>query len=172
MPDPGTDQLFILLGANLGDRADTFVQARARLTRQIGSITCQSSLYESPSWGVADQPSYLNQVLQLSTALAPDAVLTQTQAIETALGRVRHEKWGSRLIDIDLLFYGDIICQTEVLTLPHPWLHLRRFTLVPLAEIAPGFRHPVLAKTARELLDGCVDLAVPVRVPLALTNGT
>ncbi len=163
MPD-GTDQLFILLGANLGDRANTFAQARHWLSQQVGAIVRQSGLYESASWGVADQPPYLNQVVQLTTTLSPEAVLDQTQAIERKLGRVRQEKWGSRLIDIDLLFYGDLVRQSDTLTLPHPWLHLRRFTLQPLADIAPDFQHPVLGQSVRNLLAECPDLIEPVLV--------
>ncbi len=162
MPDP--TELFILLGANLGNRTKTFAQARTQLTERVGLITNSSRLYESVAWGVDNQPSYLNQVLQLTTALSPDAVLAQTQAIEIELGRVRLEKWGSRLIDIDLLFFGDLIWQTDTLTMPHPLLHLRRFTLRPLAEIAPDFQHPAFGKTIQDLLANCPDLVEPTQV--------
>ena len=152
-----TSNLFLLLGANLGDRLATFQQARLLLADHIGPIRQQSGIYETAPWGVIDQPTYLNQVLEIETNLSPEAVLTQTQGIEQQLGRVRLEKWGSRLIDIDLLYQGPLIRQTESLTLPHPFLHERRFTLVPLVEIAPDFRHPVLQKTNRQLLAELTD---------------
>lgn len=145
-------ELYILLGANLGDRLQTFAQARTLLAECVGQIRQQSGIYETAPWGVTDQPMYLNQVLEIETNLSPEAVLVQTQAIEQQLGRVRLEKWGSRLIDIDLLYYGSLIYQTETLALPHPLLHERPFTLVPLVEVAPDFRHPVLQKTNRQLL--------------------
>lgn len=147
-----TNNLFILLGANLGDRLTTLSQARTLISSQVGPVHQQSALYETAPWGVIDQPAYLNQVLRVETALAPEAVLAQTQAIEAQLGRVRLEKWGSRIIDIDLLYYDQLVWQTASLTLPHPLLHERRFTLVPLAELAPDMVHPVFRKTTQQLL--------------------
>ena len=145
-------QLLLLLGANLGNRTQTLSQAADLITTRVGPVIRQSGLYETAPWGVADQPAFLNQVLAVETTLEPEAVLTQTQTIEEGLGRVQHEKWGARTIDIDLLYYDSLILQTNRLTLPHPFLHQRRFTLVPLAEIAPAFLHPVLQKTTVELL--------------------
>jgi 2-amino-4-hydroxy-6-hydroxymethyldihydropteridine diphosphokinase len=144
--------LYLLLGANLGDPRQTFAEAQQQLTKQVGPIEAASALYESEAWGVAEaQPTYLNQVLRLGTWLTPEAVLARTQAIELALGRTRTYRYAARLIDIDLLFYDDLVLQTPALTLPHPLLHLRKFTLDPLAEIAPDFVHPVLEKTIAEL---------------------
>lgn len=149
--------LIILLGANLGDRAATFHQAIDLITERIGPVVRQSGLYETAPWGVTDQPAFLNQVLMIETTLEPEAVLNQTQAIEQELGRVRLEKWGARIIDIDLLYYDQLVLQTDRLTIPHPYLHQRRFTLVPLVEIAPDCMHPVLKKTTVELLAKCED---------------
>lgn len=149
--------LFLLLGTNLGDRRAMLAQARMLVAERVGPIRQQSGSYETAPWGVTDQPTYLNQVLEVETDLSPEAVLAHTQAIEQQLGRVRLAKWGSRLIDIDLLYQGSLIRQTESLTLPHPLLHERRFTLVPLVEIAPDFRHPVLQKTNRQLLAELAD---------------
>ncbi|MEZ0540734.1 2-amino-4-hydroxy-6-hydroxymethyldihydropteridine diphosphokinase [Fibrella arboris] len=150
-------RVYLLLGANLGDRLHTFEQARIRIANQIGPTVLQSSLYETAAWGVTNQPTYLNQVLVVATYLEPAAVLTYTLAIEESLGRRRTEKWGARVIDIDLLFYDDLIVDTPTLTLPHPLLHERRFTLVPLAELAPAFVHPVLHQTIQTLLAHCSD---------------
>lgn len=150
-------RVYLLLGANLGNRQRAFTVARQNVIEQIGAITVQSSLYETAAWGITDQPAYLNQVLLVATYLKPDEVLTRTQAIEQQLGRIRAEKWGSRIIDIDLLFYEDLILNSPALTLPHPLLHARRFTLVPLAEIAPELVHPVLKQTVGTLLANCTD---------------
>ena len=149
--------IILLLGANLGDRVQTLRRATDLIVERVGPVVQQSGLYETAPWGVTDQPAYLNQVLAVETNLEPEDVLRQTQAIEQALGRVRLEKWGARLIDIDLLYYDQRILQTETLTIPHPYLHQRRFTLVPLAEIAPDFVHPILQKTTLELLAECAD---------------
>ncbi|HEY0110251.1 MAG TPA: 2-amino-4-hydroxy-6-hydroxymethyldihydropteridine diphosphokinase, partial [Fibrella sp.] len=99
----------------------------------------------------------LNQILVVETDLSPDDVLAKTQAIEQKLGRSRAEKWAARVIDVDLLFYDDLIINAPTLTLPHPFLHQRRFTLVPLAELAPNLIHPVLKQTVLALLANCPD---------------
>lgn len=155
---------YLLLGANIGDRTETLQRAINLIKARVGPVIQQSGLYETAPWGVTAQPAFLNQVLAVETGLEPGDVLTQTQAIEEELGRVRREKWGARLIDIDLLYYDQLILQTDRLTIPHPYLHQRRFTLVPLAEIAPDFMHPVLQKTNGGLLVECEDegMVVPL----------
>ena len=149
--------IYLLLGANLGDRVAMLRRAADLIAERVGSISLQSNLYETAPWGITNQPTYLNQVLLVDTNLEPDVALKKTQAIEQELGRVRLEKWGARLIDIDILYHDQRILQTDTLTIPHPFLHLRRFTLVPLAEIAPDFVHPVLQKTTLKLLEECED---------------
>ncbi|QJW88063.1 2-amino-4-hydroxy-6-hydroxymethyldihydropteridine diphosphokinase [Spirosoma taeanense] len=148
---------FLLLGANLGDRVATLNRAVDLIAGRVGDVLQRSKLYETAPWGVTEQPAFLNQVLAVETELTPEAVLAQTQAIEQELGRVRHEKWGARVIDIDILYYDQLILRTDQLSIPHPYLHQRRFTLVPLAELAPDFIHPVLQKTTTELLLNCTD---------------
>ncbi|WP_369804130.1 2-amino-4-hydroxy-6-hydroxymethyldihydropteridine diphosphokinase [Siphonobacter sp. SORGH_AS_0500] len=152
------------MGANLGDRQETFRRAIELLSERVGTVTLQSSLWETAAWGLTDQPNFLNQVLLLSTALQPLEVLAQTQAIEIEMGRVRKEKWGARLLDIDLLYYGSEILDLPQLKVPHPYIPERRFTLAPLAEIAPDFMHPSLNLTQQELLNQCVDNSVVNRI--------
>lgn len=157
-------RIFLLLGANLGDRRHTLVDALEQITQRVGPVISASSFYETAPWGVTDQPSYLNQVLEVRSLLAPHAVLTTILDIERLLGRVRLERWGARLVDIDLLYYDQQMIDTPDLTVPHPRLHLRRFTLAPLAEIAPEFLHAGLQKSNRQLLEECEDDSEVVRL--------
>ncbi len=149
--------VFLLLGANLGEREATLKQAVQLISERIAPVMAQSQLYETAPWGVIDQPAFLNQVIQIQTELSPKKVLEQTLKIEKHLGRERRLRWGARVIDIDILYYEHFILEDSDLHLPHPRLHERRFTLVPLVEIAPDFVHPVLKKTNRELLEKCTD---------------
>ncbi len=149
--------IYLLLGSNLGDRALLMRTAADRIGEQIGEVTQASALYETAPWGGIEQPAFLNQVLEVSTILAPEEVLRIILEIEHESGRVRYERWGARHLDIDVLYFGKTVTDTPRLTVPHPRLHERRFTLVPLTEIAPKFVHPVLEKTNAELLEVCVD---------------
>lgn len=144
--------VYLLLGANLGKRFDQMQSAFQEVEEQIGRVIRYSSIYETAAWGVEDGPDYLNQVLLIETSLKPLEVLEKINRIEEQLGRTRKLKWESRIIDIDILFYEDFLIESTKLTVPHPYLHLRKFTLVPLAEIAPNFIHPLLKKSSRELL--------------------
>jgi len=149
--------LYLLLGANLGDRLQSINQAQHLIQSRIGMVVRSSSIYETAPWGVLDQPSFLNQVLAIETELNADEVLLNILKIEQELGRVRHQRWAARLIDIDILYYNDLVSDNPALTIPHPRLHQRRFTLAPLAEIAPEYIHPIFNMTNRELLLTCAD---------------
>lgn len=159
--------LYLLLGGNLGDRTLYLSQACERIAAQVGPITQSSSLYETAAWGKTDQPAFLNQVLEVQTTLSPEQVLQTINQIEQDLGRIRHEHWGARVIDIDILFYDELVLQSQRLTIPHPQLHLRRFTLLPLGEIAPHMQHPVLHMQVTQLLQNCSD-----ELPVYLFNST
>jgi 2-amino-4-hydroxy-6-hydroxymethyldihydropteridine diphosphokinase len=151
-------KLYILLGGNLGDKSKVFSEARLRLSQQVGTITNQSAIYETEPWGFESDDIFWNQVIKIETSISPEEVLHQTQQIEQDLGRIRKvQQYDSRIIDIDILFYGNQIIQTENLVVPHPRLQERKFALVPLCEIAPELIHPVLQKSIRQLLYECVD---------------
>jgi len=143
--------VFLLLGSNLGDRQAYLQQAIARIGTEIAPVVKKSSVYETQSWGKTDEPDYLNQVVELRTDIPAKEILHKILNIELAMGRKRGVKWGSRTIDIDILFYGSEIINDHELTVPHPELHNRMFTLAPLAEIAPDVVHPALHKSIFQL---------------------
>lgn len=146
---------YLALGANLGDRLALLKNARRALAQHAAiEVTAASAIFETePVGGPSGQGAYYNAVLQVSTALSPEDLLTACHAIELSFGRQRVEHWGPRTLDIDLLFYGDVIRSGPGLILPHPRLHLRRFVLAPLLELAPALRHPLLGQTIREIHD-------------------
>ncbi len=154
--------LYLLLGGNIGEKQMIFSKVWTSLNLKIGKITSQSAIYETEPWGFESPDLFWNQVLELSTNLSPEEVLAQTQQIEIELGRIRKgNQYSSRLIDIDILFYGNQIINQENLTVPHPRIQERKFALVPLCEIAPELIHPVLLKSMRQLL---VESTDPLKV--------
>jgi 2-amino-4-hydroxy-6-hydroxymethyldihydropteridine diphosphokinase len=157
--------VYILLGSNLGDRKSYLDTARQRLCESAGKLLAESSVYESEAWGFVSENAFLNQVVLYETALNPDELLQTAKLIETENGRV-HTKNGysSRNLDIDILFYGSLTYSSDILTIPHLMLHKRRFTLLPMAEIAPDFIHPVFKLNIRQLLEKCEDMGKVVRI--------
>ena len=149
--------IFLLLGTNLGDRLDNLSIARAEIEVHVGKIIRASSIYRTAAWGKMDQPDFYNQVVCIESILNAQSILENILNIEKRMGRERLEKWGARVIDIDLLFIGDIQIDTLTLQVPHPEIPNRRFTLVPIAEIAHDFIHPSKQKRISELLDECPD---------------
>lgn len=146
---------YLSLGSNLGDRLRLIQEAVAALTVEAGPVTALSSLYETEPWGFSSPHRFLNVALALETTLSPETLLAVTQHIERDLGRTHKSvdgRYADRTIDIDLLFVGDAVLDTPALTLPHPRLHLRRFVLEPLCEIAPALLHPLLRKSVSQLL--------------------
>ena len=151
------EKAYLLLGSNLGDSKKYISDAVGFIRTEIGIVKKTSSLYQTASWGKTDQPDFINQVLEVETILNPEQLLKNILVIEKKLGRERLEKWGSRTIDIDLLFYGDQIIQGLNLTVPHPFLHERKFTLMPLVELDPDLVHPVFKITVKQLFDSLDD---------------
>jgi len=151
----------VITGGNLGDVAGNLTAAREMIAAEAGKIVAESSVRDSAPWGFEAPERFLNQVLIVDTSLEPEEMLVRMLAIEKRLGRERpatttgaedaKKKYASRTMDIDLLFYGNRVIDTPALTLPHPRIAERMFVLDLLCEVIPGFRHPVLGKTMKEL---------------------
>lgn len=145
--------VFIQLGSNLGQRSEKLTLARALIAQRMGPILLSSGVVETAAWGNTEQPAFLNQVLKIISFLSPEDLLDAALAIETALGRERKEKWGPRTIDIDIIAIDQLVIDLPQLTVPHPWLQQRLFVLQPMAEIAPGWQHPVFKRTVQEMME-------------------
>ncbi|MFK7981819.1 MAG: 2-amino-4-hydroxy-6-hydroxymethyldihydropteridine diphosphokinase [Saprospiraceae bacterium] len=144
-------KVFFSIGGNLGNRQANLVTAITEITKKVGAVSSISSIYETKAWGVENQPDFLNQVLLVTTKLSPMETLETVLNIELEMGRVRAQKWYTRIIDIDLLFFDNQVINSKKLTIPHPFIAKRNFVLAPLAEIAPDFIHPILQKSIKEL---------------------
>jgi len=151
-------KVFLGIGTNLGNRESNLKEAVARIEEYIGPIMKSSSVYETEPWGFKTENEFLNMVVKVETKLTPSGLLGRILMIESLSGRVRGDKqYTSRVIDIDLLLYENMIIDEESLKIPHPLMHERRFVLVPLCEIESQMIHPVLNKSIASLLESCKD---------------
>ncbi|MDA3929805.1 MAG: 2-amino-4-hydroxy-6-hydroxymethyldihydropteridine diphosphokinase [Prolixibacteraceae bacterium] len=153
---------FLSLGTNLGDKEKNLSRAIRYINVGIGQMIDLSGLYETEPWGFESNEKFLNMVIEIVTDLTPLEMIDKCLEIENKLGRIRKvfKGYSSRTIDIDILFYDDIVLSEANLILPHPHIQNRRFILEPLCEIAPDFIHPVLNKTLKELLIECTDICI------------
>ena len=150
--------LFLLIGGNEGNRKANMKATRTLIEQEIGRIVLKSSLYNTEPWGFEPGRDFINQALRVETELSPPAILNKIGKIESYFGRTRVKgKYTSREMDIDILFYNDAIINLSDLTVPHPRLQERKFVLIPMAELAPEFIHPVLKLTIARLLQNCPD---------------
>jgi 2-amino-4-hydroxy-6-hydroxymethyldihydropteridine diphosphokinase len=151
------NKVCLSIGSNLGDRALNLKKSIECLINTVGQISAISSIYETEAWGLINQPSFYNLALIINSKFNPFEILEFTQKIEIDLGRIRKEKWGERVIDIDIVFFNDEIVDTNNLTIPHPRMADRKFVLVPLDEIIPNYIHPIFNETIASLNRICTD---------------
>ena len=162
-------RVFIGIGSNLGDTIGNCKIALDEI-ENFAEIVRISSLYETEPVGNEDQPNFINSVVEINTDLSPHELLTHLKSIEDKLGRVRGEKWGPRVIDLDIIFYDDLVMKYDDLIIPHPSAHLRRFVLEPICEIAPDFIHPELETSILELLEKLGDSKMVIKLEQSFTT--
>lgn len=148
---------YLLTGSNMGERLEYLLKGNHLIEQTCGKIVQSSAIYETAPWGFLDQPAFLNQVIAINTPLTAEMLMFHLLKIEESIGRIRTIKLGPRIIDLDILMFDQLVIDSPNLQLPHPALHLRRFALTPLFEIAPNLLHPVLNKTIANLLMECTD---------------
>ena len=151
------NNIYLLLGSNMGNSKARLLKAVVQIEKQIGTVIRQSGLYSTAAWGNANQPDFLNQVIILETKLSAPQTMQTILNIEKKMGRIRTVKNAPRVIDIDILFFNKEIIEQEHLSIPHPQIQNRRFVLVPLNQLSPNLKHPILNKTVHQLLINCSD---------------
>lgn len=153
---------YLLIGGNIGQRQEQLAHAAKLLEERCGPVIDRSAIYETAPWGKTDQENFLNQALVVETRLNARQLLNEILYIENLMGRDRKEKFGPRIIDIDIIFFNHQVIDEPGLTLPHPEMTKRRFVLAPLNDVIPAYIHPVLYKTVQQLLGECPD-TLPVK---------
>lgn len=158
-------KVFLGIGGNIGNKHDNFDKVIKIIEKELGLIKKSSSIYESPPWGFETKDNFWNKVLLIKTEFSPNELLKKIEKIENHFGRKREtENYDSREMDIDILYYDDIFIETKTLIIPHPKMQLRKFVLVPLSEIAPDLKHPLLRFTSIEMLENCKDGSVILKL--------
>ncbi len=164
-------KVYLLLGGNLGDRNYYIQMSEQSIDRELGAIINRSSIYETEPWGFQHEQNFYNRVVEINTLLNPQELLEKIHNIENNLGRERkNQQYSARTIDIDILFYDDLILNEPNLIIPHSQLHNRKFALEPLCEIIPEFMHPVMNVTVRELLSQCEDTLSVSKIDMQTTK--
>jgi 2-amino-4-hydroxy-6-hydroxymethyldihydropteridine diphosphokinase len=152
------NSIYLILGSNIGNSLEILLSAVKSIEAEIGIVITKSNFYFTKAWGNTNQPDFINQAIHVETNLSPQELLEKILAIEKKAGRTRTEiKWEQRSLDIDILFFNDLIIDEPNLIIPHPFLQERNFVLTPLLEIAKDFIHPVLKKTIFQLSEECKD---------------
>jgi 2-amino-4-hydroxy-6-hydroxymethyldihydropteridine diphosphokinase len=157
MTNQFTNNAYLLMGGNVGERICNLQAATTAIEKSCGKILAKSKIYETAAWGNENQPNFLNQLLVIETRLLPIELLNQILNIEAELGRKRDIPNDPRTIDIDILYYNELVLKSEALTIPHPRINKRKFSLVPLLEIAPDKVDPALNLSIREMYKRCDD---------------
>lgn len=148
---------YLLTGGNLGNRHQNLMNAKKRIDTDCGPVLTFSEIYETEAWGLHDQSPFLNQAIAINTTFSPQDLLKKILGIEKRLGRTRDVKFGPRIIDIDIIFYENLVVEVPGLSIPHPQLQYRRFALECLNDIAADFIHPVLKQPVWQILKKCKD---------------
>ncbi|QIA07136.1 2-amino-4-hydroxy-6-hydroxymethyldihydropteridine diphosphokinase [Draconibacterium halophilum] len=161
------NKVFLGIGGNIGDKRQNFIHVLNLIEIKLGKIIQKSSVYETPPWGFRSEDAFWNQVLIIETKLEAEELLWRIREIETDFGRERgNERYSSREMDIDILYFNDDFLESKDLIIPHPRIHERRFVLIPLVEIAPEMKHPLRRLTSIEMLENCLDQSVIKKIEM------